>query len=683
MMTEGREVNAFCKMCPTWCGINVEVESGRAVYIRPNESHPYKRLCPKSAGLMDVTYSEDRITSPLRRVNGRLEEISWDEAYKFIGGKLRNIKEEDGGRGVAFHLGNPFIGTVTEKMARRFADVYGSPNYTSGASFCYYSRKIAFSLTFDFGSINALPSFHGTKCMILWGANPKESSFLQNGIIRLMRGRGAKLGVIDPRRTSHAKEADIHAQIRPGTDAFLALSMINVIIQENLYDENFVRNWTVGFDKLSDRAKEYSPEKAEEVTWVPAETIRDMARMYATNSPALISVGISPDHSGNGVQSNRALAILIAITGNIDKIGGNLWPNKLGQRDLRVMDMAPDEDEGVGKEYPAFNQISRERSMMSVLDAMLTGEPYPIKALIIQGTNPMLVFPDSNMTEKALRNLDLLVAIDIFMTKTASMADIILPACFALESDELRDYTDIGMSMTAYGQRAIDPVGQSIPDWRIWANLGKEMGYQEHFPWVDSDTLFEYVLEPTGFTLEQVKEIPGGIMTRPEQLRYLKTGFNTPSGKVELYSETLENLGYDPLPSFKETLESPEGSPELAEEYPLILITGARVMAFTHTQHRNIPGMLKRNPEPFVEINHETAGRLNIRDGERVAIKSPRGSIQMTARVTDDIHPKVVSIPHGWEQANANLLTQSRPDVRDPISGYPPLRTGLCSVNRI
>jgi len=682
-MTDGREVNAFCKMCPTWCGINVEVESGRATKINPNEAHPYKRLCPKSAGLIDVTYSEDRITSPMRKVNDKWEEISWDEAFKFIGDKLRKIKEEDGGRGLAFHLGNPFIGSVTEKMARRFADVYGSPNYTSGASFCYYSRKIAFSLTFDYGSINALPSYHGTKCMILWGTNPKESSFLQNGIIRLMTGRETKMGVVDPRRTSHAKDADVYAQIRPGTDAFLALSMINVIIEENLYDEGFVQNWTVGFDKLIERVKEYSPEKAEEITWVPAQTIRDLARLYAVNTPSLISVGISPDHSGNGVQTNRALAILIAITGNIDKVGGNLWPNKLHLRDLRVMDMAPPEEEGVGKEYPGFNQISKERSMMSVLDAMVTGKPYPIKALIIQGTNPMLVFPDSNMTERALKNLDLLVAIDIFMTKTASMADIVLPACFGLESNELRDYTDIGMSMTAHGKRAVEPIGQSLPDWRIWANLGKEMGYDEYFPWENSDSLFEYMLEPSGFTLDQVKEMPGGIMTRPEQLRYLKAGFNTPSGKVEIYSETLEELGYDPLPSYKEALESPVGSPELEEKYPLILITGARVMAFTHTQHRNIPSMLKRNPEPFVEINKETAGRLGISDGEMVAIESPRGTIEMKAKVTDDIHPKVVSIPHGWAQANANLLTQSKPDVRDPISGYPPLRTGLCSVSRI
>ncbi len=226
-MADVKMVNTFCKMCPTSCGICVEVEGGKAVKVGPNEEHPYKRLCPKSVGLLDVTYSEERITSPMRKINDQWEKISWGEALDFIADKLKNIKDEDGGRGLAFHLGNPFIGTTGEKMARRFADVYGSPNYTSGASFCYYSRKIACSLTFDYGQINAIPSFHGTRCMVVWGTNPQESSFLQNGVLKLMKGRGVKLAVIDPRNIPLAKEADVYAQIRPGTDAFLALSMIN------------------------------------------------------------------------------------------------------------------------------------------------------------------------------------------------------------------------------------------------------------------------------------------------------------------------------------------------------------------------------------------------------------------------------------------------------------------------
>jgi len=308
---------------------------------------------------------------------------------------------------------------------------------------------------------------------------------------------------------------------------------------------------------------------------------------------------------------------------------------------------------------------------------------YPVKALVVEGSNPMLIFPDTSWTEKALKKLDLLVVMDIFMNETAQMADIFLPVSYALEYNELRDYTDTGMSMAAYGHKAIEPVGESMPDWKIWAELGRRMGYEEYFSWKNSDELFEFMLETTDLNLDKIKAVKGGIMTRPEQLRYLKDGFNTPSGKVEIYSETMEKHGYDPLPSYKEPMESPLNSAKLAEAYPLFLITGARSMAMTHSQHRNIPKMLKRNPEPLIEINTETARGLEIDDGDMVSIESPRGKIQMKAKVTDDIHPKVVSAPHGWVNANVNLLTSSAPEDRDRISGYPPFRSGICSVEKI
>ena len=684
-MTKITKVNNFCKMCPTGCGITVDVENGRAIKVGPNKEHPYNRLCPKSAGLLDVTYSKERITSPMKKTNGKWKKISWDEAFDFIAGKLKKIKEEDGGNGLFFHLGNPLIGSTSEKMVRRFADVYGSPNYTSGASFCYYSRKIAMSLTFDYGRINALPSFRGTKCMVVWGTNPGGSSFLQNGVIKLLAGRGAKLAVIDPVRIPLAKDADIFAQIRPGTDVVLAMSMINVIIEEDLYDKEFVQNWTVGFDELVERAGAYPPEKAEEITWVPADTIRDLARLYATNTPSTITSGVSVDHSSNGVQANRAIAILISITGNIDKHGGNIWPSALPIRDLRMPDMAPPANEGVGSEYPLYNRFAIERNIMESFDALLKDPPsYPVKAMFVEASNPVMTFPDTHWTKKALEKLDLLVVTDLFMTETAKLADVFLPASYALETNELRDYSDTGISMAAYAHKAIEPVGESKPNWEIWAELGRRMGYEMFFPWENSDALFEYMLETTDMELGQVKAVEGGIMTRPEEQRYLKVGFNTPSGKIDIYSQLLERYGYDPLPSYKEAPESPVSDPELAEKYPLFLVAGAKVMAMTHSQHRNIPSMLKRNPEPLVQINTETAKGLGIGDGDMVSIESPRGEVRMKAKVTDDIHSKVVSAPHGWADANINLLTAGgAPEVRDPISGFSPYKTGLCRVSKV
>ena len=681
-MAAGKKVNSLCKMCPTGCGISVEVKDGKAIKVQPNERHPFNRLCPKSMSILDLTYSNERITHPMRRVNDTWREIEWDEALDSIGHRLERIKEHDGGRGLAFHLGTPFIGTTGQKMARRFADVYGSPNYTSGASFCYYSRTIGCSLTFDHGIVNALPSFRGTRCMLVWGANPKESSILQYGVIRMLRGKGVKLIVIDPRKIELAKDADIYAQIRPGTDVFLAMSLINVIIEEDLYDKDFVKNWAVGFDKLVERAREYPPEKAEEVTWVPATKIREIARMYANNTPSCILAGISPDHSSNGVQANRAIAILISITGNSDKQGGNVWAQKPPLNDLRVREKAVPDEEGVGQEYPIFTKFSTEQTVMSVLDSLLTDKPYPIKALIIQGSNPMLTFPDTNMTKKALQNSDLLVVIDLFMTDTARLADIFLPASFALESEELKDYSELGISLLAMGDKAIEPIGQSWPDWMIWAELGRRMGYQEYFPWKNSEELFSYLLKPAGSSTSKLEDEGGAIFLHPKAQRYLNEGFDTPSGKVEIYSETLEKHGYDPLPTYVEPLESPINS-VLRDKYPLILISGRRSMAFTHAQHRNIPSMLKRDPEPVAEINTETAKKLGIKEGDMMNVESPRGSIQIKAKISDDIHSEVISVPHGWSQANVNLLTAGDPKIRDPISAYPPFRAGLCSVSPV
>jgi anaerobic selenocysteine-containing dehydrogenase len=674
-------VSSLCRMCITTCGLIAEVEDGKAVRIRANEKHLYKTLCPKAEGLLELTYSKERLTSPLRKVNNQWKVMSWDEAFDFISKHLNNIRDKYGPNALAFHLGNPFVGTHTEKVVRRFADLYGTPNYTSGSSFCYYARTMGHSLTFNHGGVTALPSFKGTHCMIVWGTNPDESSHLQKGAIRIFRERGAKLIVIDPRLIPLAKEADLYAQIRPGTDCVLALSMINVIVQEKLYDKEFVENWTVGFERLAEHVKQYPPELAERITWIPAATIREIARIYANSKPALITSGISPDHSINGIQTNRAIAILIAITNNVEKVGGNTWPARIKFTNLRVKERAAPDEEGVGREYPIFTKFTGgEKTAMGLLDTMLTEKPYPVKALILEGSNPMLIFPDTSTVEKALKKLELLVVIDLFMTDTAKLADVVLPATGSLECKWLKDYRDTGASSVAMAERAIEPIGDCKPDWEIWAELGRRMGYEEYFPWKDADELFAHLLEPSGFSLDQLKQNPGGIRIKTEPQRYLKEGFNTPSGKVELYSETLERHGYDPLPSYKEPPESLVSTPNLAGKYPLIMITGCRSRFYTHSQFRNLSTLRTRDPEPFVEINRETAKGLAISDGDMVAVESPRGGIRLKARVTDDIHPKVVCVPHGWSEANVNVLTESQ--VRDPISAYPPFRTGLCKVAR-
>ena len=265
------------------------------------------------------------------------------------------------------------------------------------------------------------------------------------------------------------------------------------------------------------------------------------------------------------------------------------------------------------------------------------------------------------------------------MSETAKMADIVLPGTTFLERQDVRGHLS---QMTAIADKVIKPVGDSKEDWEIWAELGKRMGYADYFPWEDSDQLFNYWLEPSGISLDQLKQNPGGIHYAERGFqKYLKNGFNTPSKKVEIYSELMEKFGYDPLPTFHEPLEGPVSRAELVEKYPLILTTGAKTVNYLHSEYRNLPSLRRLVPEPLIEINSQTASSLGVADKELVKVESPRGSIELKAKVTEDIHPKVVCIQHGWSEANVNLLTDD--EARDPISGFLSFKSLMCRVTKV
>jgi anaerobic selenocysteine-containing dehydrogenase len=334
----------------------------------------------------------------------------------------------------------------------------------------------------------------------------------------------------------------------------------------------------------------------------------------------------------------------------------------------------------IGAEYPLFSRFIHESSSAPVTKAILTGKPYPIKALIIQGSNTVLTWPETEQVKKAYGQLDLLVVMDIFMNETAEMADIFLPAASFVESTTLKDYAPVSLPMAVLTGEVIKPLGNSSPDWKFWVELGKRMGYEDYFPWNTDDELYATLLEPSGVTAKQLKEKPGGLFHHGgEKQRYLKEGFHTPSGKVELYSRIMEEHGYDPLPTYHEPLESPISTPDLAKEYPWILISGPRVMVYTHSQLRNVEVMRKKHPEPLAQINPDAAKGLGIVEGDEVILETKRGSAEMKAQLTPDILPGVVNIPHGWGyNANANLLTSS--EDMDPISGFPAFKSMMCRI---
>jgi anaerobic selenocysteine-containing dehydrogenase len=663
-----------CNLNSIGCRVNVTVEDGRIVGVEPNPADIDAGLCTRTEGLIEWEY-KDRLTKPLKREDTGWKEISWDNALTFISEKLNAIKQEYGARAVVVNTGQALVRNVNRRAAKRFARVFGTPNFTSGDSFCFWSRSVGHTIAFGINDSAANTDFEYSRCIFVIGHNPSESGLASERRIRAAKAKGAKLIVVDPRVIPLAKEADIYTPIRPGTDCALVLSMLNVIIAEKLYDTEFVAKWTHGFDKLVEHVKAYPPEKVAGITWVPAETIKAMARMYAQNRPAAMSSGIAIDHCTNGAQTNWAIAIMIAICGNYETEGGNFPVIRL--IDQRNVDQfAP--EESIGYRYPVFSKICGESTIVPLPDAVLNGKPYPVKALLVQCANPALTFPNTNRSRWALRSLDLLVVMDLFMTETAKLADIVLPAANCLEVPHLRELGTMPPSFQ-YAPNVIEPSPDCWPDWKFWTELAKKMGFQSDFPWSTAKEYFEYYLRPWGVTLSDF-EAPQYIAyeAKEKDRSYRTNGFNTPSGKVEIYSEYMESLGYDPMPTYREPGEGWITKPELSAKYPLLMLTGARNRVYHHTQYRNLPSVKKHYPEPLVEINTQTAAKLGIKSGDIVKVESPRGSIKIKANVTDDIHPSVISVPHGWSESNVNELSSDTEN--DPVTAFIGFKSVLCRV---
>ena len=526
---------------------------------------------------------------------------------------------------------------------------------------------------------------------MIWGSNPADSTRLGEGVAygrfnRLIsdaKRRGAKLIVIDPRRINLVDIADTWLPIEPGRDDALALAMLNVIISQELYDKEFVAQWTVGFEQLAEHVQPFTPEWAQDITKLQAGDIREVARIYATTKPALIRVGNFVDQYPNAVQTARAIGILYAITGNLDMQGGNVFfPTPtlsplLSQRAM-VKHLSADK-------YPLFPRVP----FPYLVDAILSGEPYTPRAMIVYHANPALINADSTKTRQALEKLEFLVVCDIFNSATAELADIILPAATFFERTRLLTYSGrpslIGGKTTSYialAQKIVDPDGECWSDWRFWVELARKLGYKEYFPWNDIEEMIEDQLPTTGFTLEQLKNHPEGIYHGTPKIHksYEKTGFNTPSGKVEIRSSIFERFGYDPLPNYIEPLESPISRPDLVDEYPLILFTGGKVRAYSQSSWRPLNSLRKLEPYPMIEISNETAEELEISNDEKVRVKTRRGSIEVKARLTDKILSGVVHVQHGWREGNANMLTDN--SMRDPVLGCMALKTMLCKIEK-
>jgi len=670
-----------CTLCYHSCGTRVTVQDGRAVKVEGLDAHPLNKgkLCPKGEAALDNVYHPARLMHPLKKAGGRREQVTWDQALTEIAEKLLRLKDEFGPAVLGVFSGS--IGVENLEMAgltQRFKAAFGSPNFFSVESICYRMRIRTRQITFGKYPTEELDS----NLYILWGHNPDESDFPLRLALEENLKKGAKLVVIDPKRIPLADRADMYLRIRPGTDGAMALAMINVIVDERLYDEEFIAAYTTGFDKLTTHIRRFTPEWAEKITWVRAEAIRKLARLFSQTKGAGIYQGTcTQDQTANGTQNSRAFSILQIITGNINNPGGWVISPRLP---LGNVGMSVEGEPLGADQYPLFYEVWGRKSPYGVVTCVPESIPERIKAFLVSGGNPLVSMADSNAFREAFNKLDLLVVHDLFMTETGEAAHYVLPACSHLEKWGVA-YTYNVCHCLPYlmlRKKAVEPLGECWSEWKFFTELAGRLGMGDKFPWKTEEELIEYELEPTGLTFrELLEDKPEGAYYQQKHYGMEGARFSTPTKKIEIYSDALEHIGFDPLPTYLEPERSPVSSPELLGRYPLILSTGNRNMYYTHGQFRDIEALREKNPEPHAELGPETAARYGIGNGDKVIIETNRGRVLMKARIDERVAEGVLLVPHGWPgDANANLLTDTR--CREPIMGYPEVKSLLCAIRK-
>lgn len=668
---ENGTIKTVCRQCDMRCGIIAELEEGRIVKVRGNPEHPQNRgrLCPKGPAAIDTVYHSDRLLKPLKKNSrGGFDEISLNTAMEEIAERLSQAADTYGRPSVAAWQGEALGFAQQEMYPRRFLHAFGSPNFLSVNSLCYVSRYIAYRLVQ--GYWNPYPDYRNARCILFWGTNPPVSHSVVMKDVKAAKAAGAKLVVIDPRNTDITQQADLHLRIMPGTDGALAWALIGILIEQGKFDGEFVEHYSVGFEEAAEYAGRCTPEWASRITGLSEQEILTCAEMIAEGRPEVVNyLGVSLEHQENGVDTMRAIAGLGGLAGALDRKGGDFWPETMGLNSLTLYDELPLKDVWpVGaEEYPVLYDFYRECNTMKGMDAMLGKGPYPLKALLICGGNPVNTNPNVEKVKRAFRALDLLVVRDLFMTETAAMADYVLPAASFLERSEVHTYPQ---HQWAALSRRVFTIPEVVDEYSFWRDLSHRLGIGErYFPWKNEDEVNRWLLAPTNLSHEELKAHPEGKEYAPIRYgKYREGALNTPSGKFEFTSAYLKEQGYVSLPVY----QAPFYLQEKKEEYPYLLITGARKRVYLHSRYRNIPRFRKIHPQGEIEIHPRDAETFKAAKGDRLRVISEVGSLELPVNIVGegDTLPGIIQITHGWERAeNVNLLTYDT--ITDPISGFP------------
>ncbi|MEC7288889.1 MAG: molybdopterin-dependent oxidoreductase [Pseudomonadota bacterium] len=712
----------ICQTCDIACSVVSEVQNGRVTKVRSSDNPIFRdHICMKGIIAPKGYANPNRILHPLKRVgdrgSGKWERVTWEEAMTDIGTRLKDIIATHGPEAWAVSTSQWNTGT-DHGLGRRIMNHIGSPNWISGVALCAGNTAAVNRFTYGWFPMG---DFGSTNCIVLMGHNPRRHSWTPiYSAVRKAQARGAKLIVMDPRRSSHAERADIWLPLKAGSDAAMMLGWLKVIFDEGLYDKHFVDNWTIGFEELRARVDKFPLDRVAELTGCDPEMIAEAARIYATSGPAVIPWTPITDMQRNSTSGIRLQSILRAVCGNLDIPGGELLqgfnPDVIPESEIEMHHVLSEEQKlkQLGNQaHPAFtyrgqaafrepmkrvwgyeypNQVTGcyMANPSATFRAMAGKGPYPVKAFFFLGNNPMMSYANMPMIIDGMMNQDLIVAHEHFMTPSAQLADYILPGDSWLERPWLSD--GFGwLSTYRTSEQAMQPPGEAKSTFEFWKHIAGALDRPEIVPWDSLETFYDYRLQRTGKTFATLSSETDVYFAAPHFRKYEQHGFATPSGKVELKSTVLEDLGFDPLPYFR---EDPPEDPN----YPLKLFTGVREDGFFQTGHRHISEMRARHPEPVAFVSPGTAKRFDLHEDEWVKVENELGAISIMMSIRDGMPDGLVRVPHGWwkpemEQGFEHLsgarkyadaqLCRDDEDYLDREQGIPHLKGVPCRIVKV
>ncbi|MBP2632777.1 MAG: Acetylene hydratase [Firmicutes bacterium] len=719
-----------CHFCHMNCGMLATVEDGKVTKVVGDPEHPFNMgaQCPRGNMALEHLNHPNRINYPLKRVgergSGEFKRVTWEEALDDIASRLSELKDNFGAETLSTVGGT----NRTDDFARRrFFNLFGSPNVAHTAPDCWIPNFLTEAASYGWAAFD--PEITNSRCVVVWGHNPAASYLPEMRGVLQAKANGATIIVIDPNFSETAAKGDIWLPLKPGSDNALALAWLNVIINEGLCDYEFIENWTVGFEDLCQRIDEYTPEWAAEKTGLSPELIIETAKIYATAKPACIQWGVATDQLGKGSSASaQARVALRLICGNLDVPGGDVMPGPhpefITDWEMELNEKLPEEQRAkqIGSDrfklnaWPGYQKLTD--SMLKVwgksipaewfceanppllFRAMISGDPYPVKACIILANNPLISYGNSKLVYQALKSLDLIVAMEYWMTPSAALADYILPAASWLERPVMTTTYGVSDWLIA-SEKAIEPMFERKTDIEFWMELGRRLGQAEYWPWQTDEEIFKYRLDPIGLDVdsyEEFVELYRMHFAERDYRKYETRGFATPSGKAELKISLFEELGLDPLPHYVEPPFSQAANPELAKEYPLSLIGGGGFMPFFHTEHREITKLRMLRPYPRVAINPHLAEKMNIKDNEWIWIETPTGKVKQRALITPAVAPEVVQAERGWWfpekdikdpclmgvfESNISVCLSDDPDTCDEACGSWCTRGVLCRIKKV